>query len=425
MRYFLASVLLLCAVRQASPYSVLTHEAIIDAVWNDNIRPLLAQRFPGATTEELRKAQAYAYGGAIIQDMGYYPFGNKFFSDLTHYVRTGDFVLNLLADAQDLNEYAFALGALAHYAADSRGHPVAINRIVPMMFPKLRRQFGPVVTYADNPAAHLKVEFSFDVVQVAQGLYAPEAYHDFIGFEVAKGGLERAFGKTYSMEMSTLFLSEDLALGSYRYAVSSVLPTMTKAAWSLKKDEIRKARPGITRKKFIYNISRSDYHKAWGKTYERPGVGARFIAFLFRILPKVGPFKALSFQPPPEAAETLFLQSFNQTLDEYRRLLVAHGQGTLHLPDENFDIGQPTRPGTYRLADDAYAKLLNKLNGKPLSNELRRDVLTFYSDPTAPIATKRDKKAWKRLLVELSTLECAQPASSPSGTVAPENSGHR
>ena len=416
MRRILAGLLLVCLAPFAHGYSVLTHEAIIDSAWDKDIRPLLLRRFPGASADELRKAQAYAYGGAIIQDMGYYPFGSKLFTDLTHYVRSGDFVLNLLAEAQDLNEYAFALGALAHFAADNHGHPEAVNRAVPMMFVKLKRKFGPTVTYADNPAAHLKVEFSFDVIQVAQGHYAPEAYHDFIGFQVAKPVLERAFAKTYSVEMSSLFSTEDLAIGTYRYTVSSILPTMTKAAWSLKQDEIKKAKPGATERTFIYNIARSDYSKEWGDTYERPGVGARFIAFLLRILPKVGPLKALAFQPPPSQAETMFMRSFNETLDQYRGLLAAHRAGTLTLANENFDVGEPTQPGRYRLADEAYAKLVDKLKDKPISPELRANILGYYSNLDAPFATKRDRKAWAKLLAELDQLKAEGPASPQKST---------
>src|ERR1700743_121964 len=107
-------LLVISRAPQCAGYSVLAHEAIIDAAWKDGIVPLLLSRFPYATPEELLEAHSYAYGGAIIQDLGYYPFGSKFFSDLTHYVRSGDFVLALLRDAQDLNEYAFALGAAAH-----------------------------------------------------------------------------------------------------------------------------------------------------------------------------------------------------------------------------------------------------------------------------------------------------------------------
>src|ERR1035441_4856670 len=111
--------------------------------------------------------------------MGYYPFGSKYFSDLVHYVRSGDFVEALVRGAQDLDELAFALGALAHYAADNNGHPIAVNRAVAMEYPKLRAQYGDEVTYADDPPAHLKTEFGFDVAQVAQGNYAAAGYHAF------------------------------------------------------------------------------------------------------------------------------------------------------------------------------------------------------------------------------------------------------
>src|SRR6266581_2886500 len=87
-------------------YSVLTHEEVVDLLWKDAIRPLLAQRFPDATPDDLKKAHAFAYGGSLIQDMGYYPFGNKYFSDLLHYVRSGDFVVNLIEESSSLNEFA-------------------------------------------------------------------------------------------------------------------------------------------------------------------------------------------------------------------------------------------------------------------------------------------------------------------------------
>jgi hypothetical protein len=415
MRRILATIVFLSLLPLAKGYSVLTHEAIIDSAWEKDIQPLLLRRFPDASTDDLHKARAYAYGGAIIQDMGYYPFGSKLFTDLTHYVRSGDFVVNLLAEAQDINEYAFALGSLAHFTADNHGHPEAINRVVPMMFVKLKNKFGPVVTYADNPAAHLKVEFSFDVVQVAQGHYAPESYHDFIGFEVAKPVLERAFAKTYSIEMSSLFRSEDLAIGTYRYTISSIVPTATKAAWSLKQNEIKKSQPSATQAKFIYNVTQADYNKEWGQTYERPGIAARFMAFILRIMPRIGPFKSLGFQPPPDGAEAMFMRSFNATLDQYRSFLAAHRAGTLKLTNENFDVGEPTQAGRYRLADEAYAKLVDKLKDKPISPELRANILAFYADLDAPFATKRDRKAWQKLLAELETLKA-------SGLVSQQNS---
>ncbi|MGD1107856.1 MAG: zinc dependent phospholipase C family protein, partial [Terracidiphilus sp.] len=173
-------------------YSVLTHEEIVDLAWTSEIRPLLLQRFPDLTEDQIKEAHAYAYGGSVIQDLGYYPFGSKDFSDLVHYVRSGDFVLELLRQSQDANEYAFALGALSHYTSDIDGHP-AVNEAVALHYPKLRAKYGNSVRYAQDRTAHLKTEFGFDTLQVAKNRYASDQYHDFIGFKVAQPLLERTF----------------------------------------------------------------------------------------------------------------------------------------------------------------------------------------------------------------------------------------
>jgi hypothetical protein len=402
-----------CCAPSCSGYSVLTHEAIIDAEWKESIVPVLSKRFPNATPEELLQAHAYAYGGAIIQDMGYYPFGNAFFSDLTHYVRSGDFVLALIEESRDLNEYAFALGALAHYAADSSGHPIATNRAVAMMYPKLAKKYGPVVTYEEKPSAHMKVEFGFDVDQVAKGNYAPKAYHDFIGFEVSKPVLERAFARTYSVDMSSVFFRVDLAIGSYRHAVSTVIPRTTKVAWHLKRREIQHSDPSETKTKFTYNISNSGYRKEWGDVYEKPGFFARLKAFIVRALPKIGPFSALAFHPPPPAAEQIYMHSFNETLDHYRVLLLAQEEGRLQLPNDNLDTGGITEPADYRLTDETYANLLDKTSGKPISDALRRDILAYYADLAKDFATKRDPEAWNKVLSELDRLKAMPTAGVP------------
>jgi len=399
-----------CCAPSCASYSVLTHEAIIDAAWKDSIVPLLVKRFRNATPEELIEAHAYAYGGAIIQDMGYYPFGNSFFSDLTHYVRSGDFVLALIEESRDLNEYAFALGALAHYAADASGHPIATNRAVAMMYPELARKYGPVVTYEEKPSAHMKVEFGFDVDQVAKGNYAPKAYHDFIGFEVSKPVLERAFARTYSLDMSSIFFRVDLTIGSYRHAVSTVIPRTTKVAWHLKRREIQHGDPSETKTKFIYNISNSGYRKEWGDVYEKPGFFARFKAFVFRRVPKIGPLSGLAFHPPTPAVEQIYMRSFNETLDHYRLLLLAQQEGRLQLPNNNLDTGGLSGPAVYRLSDKTYANLLGRTSGKPISDALRRDILGYYADLEKGFATKKDPQAWEKVLTELDTLR-SMPAA--------------
>ena len=393
-------------------YSVLTHEAIIDAAWKKGLEPVLLSRFPYATPEQLLQAHAYAYGGAIIQDMGYYPFGSQFFSDLTHYVRSGDFVLALIAESHDLNGYAFALGALAHYAADTTGHPLATNLSVAIMYPKLAKQYGPVITYDVKPSAHSQVEFGFDVDQVAEGNYAPRAYHDFIGFEVSKPVLERAFADTYCIDLSSIFVSVDLAIGSYRHAVSVVIPRTTRVAWHMKRHEIQNSHPNEVRSQFIYNVSHSEYRKDWGKTYEKPGISARIKAFFLRLVPKVGPFSALAFHPPTPAVEQLYMHSFNETLKHYRGMLVAQQEGRLQLPNDNFDTGELTEPTAYPFADEAYAKLLADVSGKPIADALRSDILAFYSDLGSPFATKKNPKAWQEVLDELGKLKDS-PAAGP------------
>jgi hypothetical protein len=400
-------LLLLSSGSVASSYSVLTHEAIIDSVWDSSIKGLLMQRFPDATADELIKAHAYAYGGSIIQDMGYCPFGSRFFSDLLHYVRSGDFILSLIRNSQDLNEYAFSLGALAHYAADNDGHRIAVNLAVPLLYPELGLRFGKQVTYADDPLSHIKTEFAFDVLQVAQGHYAPDGYHAFIGFEVARPVLERAFEETYGMKLGQVITNVSLAIGSYRRSVSSSIPAMTRVAWQLKKSEIIKDAPSVTRKKFLYNLSRASYKKSWGNEYQRPGFRSQLLTFFIRLMPRVGRSRAFAFHTPTPVVEKMFMASFNATLDRYRALLSAQKADRLELPNQNFDVGEPTGAGAYKLSDDAYAHLLDKLENHytDIPPNLRLDILAFYGDLSAPISTKTDAGEWAKVIKELDELK--------------------
>ncbi len=412
----LAILLCLLAVAQtSSAYSVLTHEETVDLVWDDRMKPLLLKKFPKATPEDLKEAHAYAYGGCVMQDIGYYPFGNKDFSNLLHYVRSGDFVENMLEEAQDINEYAFALGALAHYASDRSGHPV-INSVVPLEFPKLRHKYGNKVTYAEDPKAHIRTEFGFDVLQVAKQRYAPDTYHDFIGFKVSKPLLERTFQKTYGMPLSDLIKNEDLAIGSYRWGVSRVVPEMTRVALLIKHDQLVREVPNFNKKKFLYNLRRADYEKSWGSNYQRPGTGARVLAFLFHLIPKVGPFKALAFKVPDAKGEDMYFKSVNETVDRLRAYLDEIKQGkALNLDNRDLDTGEVTRAGEYGLGDDTYAKLLDKLaenNFAQVTPDLRDNMLAFYSNLNAPIATKRHPERWQKTLAQIEQLKSASMAGA-------------
>jgi hypothetical protein len=410
----LAVILCLVCTSQSSPaYSVLTHEQIVDLLWKSQMRPILLARFPGTTDDQMREAHAYAYGGCLIQDIGYYPFGNHFFSDLTHYVRSGDFVTSLFTEAEksgDINQYAFALGALAHYASDIAGHP-AVNIAVGENFPKLRAKFGKSVTYEDNHSAHIRTEFGFDVEQVARNRFTSQAFHDFIGFQVSKPLLEKAVLATYGLPLETIFPDFDLAVGSFRYSVSRLIPQMTRVALAMKKDEIVKEDPTMTRKRFLYHLKESQYRREWGKTYQRPNFGDRLLAFLIGLLPKIGPLKTLDFKMPTPATENLYMQSVNDSSAQYGHDLSEVQTNSLKLENKDFDTGKETKAGEYSLTDSTYAELLNKLadaHFAELTPELRANILAFYQNPRPPAFAAKNPAKWTKTLSELTQLQTLQ-----------------
>jgi len=355
-----------------------------------------------------------------IQDLGYYPFVSKDFSNLVHYVRSGDFVTALLRDAADLNDYAFGLGALAHYESDTDGHP-AVNRAVALEYPKLRAKYGDAVTYEQNHRAHIRTEFGFDVVQVAKNRYTSDSYRNFIGFEVSKPLLQQAFRETYGIELADVFTNVDLAIGTYRHSVSTIIPEMTPVALLTKRADLVRERPDFSEREFLYHLSRTEYEKEWGKQYQRPGMGARFLAFVVRIMPKIGPLKTVDFTLPSSTTEDLYIKSVDKTLESYDAQLASlrHGK-PLALPDRDFDTGKPTRPGEYTLADETYAKLVDRLSARHfdlVTPGLRANILAFYAGPhrTQPDNTAQDR--WRKVISEVDDLRactsCGQLASGP------------
>ena len=427
----LVPLIQLCIPANLSAYSVLSHETLIDAAWEIGILPLLREHFPNATPDEFLIAHGFAYGGSIIQDLGYYPRGSHEYSDLVHYVRSGDFILTMIHDAQDINEYAFALGALAHYVADNEGHSLAVNQAVPVLYPHLREKYGKVVTYEDNPAAHTKTEFGFDVLEVAKHRFAPDSYRKFIGFRVSKDLLKRAFEETYSIPLASRFPSLDTAIGSFRYTATSLIPKATKIAWVLKEKEIRQDLPGMTRKKFLYNLSRASYEKEWGKDYQEPGVGSKILAFHLRLIPKVGPLRVLSLQTPTPETEKMFESSFNTALQNYQHLLRNLREGKLNVPNRNLDTSGVVAPGTYFMMDGAYARLLDQLASrkfKQVSPALRADILAYFTGLSLQAPIRRDnldksKVHWSRVPQQLRELtDCsAQVISNPMSAASKSN----
>ena len=385
-RFFDRKILLLALVfltcNYASAFGVLTHEAIIDASWDKSILPLLKEKYPQITTEQQKEAHAYAYGGAVAPDMGYYPFGSKLFTNLVHYVRSGDMVNALLKDADNINEYAFALGFLSHYIADNYGHPLATNLSVPLVYPKLKKKYGHVITYAENRISHMRMEFGFDVLEVAKGNYASQAYHDFIGFKVDTVVLSKAFFETYGLGINEVFNNHlPLAVETFRWIIANIFPTITKAAWSAKKNNIQTQNHTATSRSFTFKMRRKQYNKQFGKGYERPGVSAKLLSFFIRALPKIGPLRALRFKAPTPKAEKLFDDSFDTIMVHYAANLEQLPKRNLHPEDMDFDTGKPTADCEYSLADQTYCDWLLKLKGDEFKNadpQIRLNIIKFF-----------------------------------------------
>ena len=336
----------------ANAYSVLSHEEVVDMAWKDQIVPLLKARYPAMTPDDLRVAHAYAYGGSVIQDIGYYPFGSHYFSDLLHYVRPNEFVMALIRDSKTPDEYAFALGALAHFCGDTIGHPI-INQITSLENPPLRRRFGQTVTYAEDPTAHLRTEFGFDVVEVAQGHYSQQDYHDFVGFQVAKPLLEQAFHETYGLQVSDIIKHEDLAISMYRRAVSNLIPRFTAIAFVSYRDQIQKAEPGMEKTKFVYRLNKTEYRLEFGTQHMHVGFGGRVVAFLMHAVPKVGPFKALKLKLPNPQEQDLCLKSVNRAVDQYKIYLAQISAQPMPVPPPNAQDVAAAKDAAAKVAKDA------------------------------------------------------------------------
>jgi hypothetical protein len=396
-------------------YSVLTHEQLIDLAWKDSIVPMLLSRYPHTTDAELARAKAYAYGGCVIQDAGYYPFGHVFFSDLTHYVRSGDFVASLIRNSRNVDELAFALGALSHYVGDNIGHHGAVNPSTAVIFPNLGAKYGPEVTYDESPHGHVRTEFAFDINQLSKRRLAPSAYLNHVGLEVSPRLLEQAFFETYGLHLRGLEIDREATVGTYRHAVRNFLPTIADAEVLLHKKDFPNDVTGPGFDLYAQRVSDADASNSWEQYRKnKAGVKTHLLAFVIVILPKAGALSGLAIRGPIQETEEKYIESVNKSVDRYEELLgyltrnpAAEPGVTMKLENRDLDTGAKVRPGGYRLTDWTYARLLDRItaHGEPVPVTLKQDVLAYYADPAAPIATKKNKKAWKRVQQDLAVLQ--------------------
>jgi hypothetical protein len=410
-------LLILIVSRSGGAYSLLTHEQLIDLTWQSSIAPLLRSRYPNLTPAELEEARSYAYAGCVIQDIGYYPFGDPFFSDLTHYVRSGDFVVFLFRDAKNANELAFAIGALSHYVGDNIGHSQATNRAVPVEFPKLAAKYGPVVNFGEDKNAHIQTEFAFDINEIAHRRFAPVHYLRHVGLNVPTQQLAAAFYDTYG-------LSEDFSkarfhrvnVGGFRFAVRSFIPRIAYAVTLLHRSRMPADSTSPDMQKLESEIALVATTNNWDQYRKRAGIGTYSLAGLIFVLPKIGPLKLVAIKGPTAATEEEYVRSVNQSTDALDATLSKFGKPHQTLPNRDLDTGSRVRPGGYRLTDDTYAKLLHRLVAAPnhtVPPGLKADILNYYADPAAPIHTKKNPAKWARVQADLQTLQTLPVSKQP------------
>ena len=408
LRAFLAFVLAFAfLVIPARPYSVQTHEQIIDLVWLQSIQPLLLSQYPGLTPKQLQEAHAYAYGGSAIQDLGYYPFGNAFFSDLTHYVRSGDFVVALIRNAHTANELAFAIGALSHYLGDTYGHSECVNPSVATVFPNLEKKYGPTVTYEENEHAHVRTEFAFDINEISKRHFAPLAYLRHVGLEIPMGLISRAFFETYGLDASHILGHRRPVLRGYRFAVRSFLPRIAYAETILHRHSFPPDDLDPQYATLEADLTQAATDNHWDQYRHRPGIGTYSLAGLIFILPKIGPLSDLAIRGPVPSTQELYVHSLNTTATQLRLLLHNFGTIAANLPNRDLDTGEAVRPGSYRLTDRTYATLLKDVAADPthpIPPVLKHDLIAYYADPNAPISTRKNAKQWAQVQTNLATL---------------------
>jgi hypothetical protein len=419
----LVLLLLLASARPAQAYAVLTHEEIIDLTWADSIQPLLLQRFPNLTPEQLREAHAYAYGGCVIQDMGYYPFGKPSFSNLLHYVRTGDFIAALFRESKTPDDVAFSIGALSHYLGDSIGHPDAVNLAVGKSFPELAAKYGPNINYAEGEHQHVRAEFAFDINDIAKHRLAPERYLNHIGFAIPVPLLARAFYDTYGLDLAKVLKHSHPKLRGYRYAVRSLLPRVAYAETLLYRNRMTPDVPSPALDEFTKEVAALSTANDWAAYRRHAGIGTHLLAAFIFILPKVGALSDLSLRGPTPSAEQDYVNSLMYTTDVFRQKL-AKATESDGLPNLDLDTGDRVYPGTYSLEDYTYAALLHAMTSDPTTPipfGVKRDLLAYFADVAKAKYLERKPAMFAQVKADLPILKTiSTKAQYPETAFLPE-----
>jgi hypothetical protein len=448
-------LLLLACARPLAAYSLLTHEQLIDLTWHDSIVPLLLSRYPNLTPADLEQARAYAYAGCVIQDIGYYPFGDKSFSNLTHYVRAGDFVVNLFRNAGNANELAFAVGALSHYVGDSIGHAQATNLAVPIEFPALADKFGRVVNYAQGPRQHVQTEFAFDIDQIAHHRFAPLPYLRHVGLRVPIRQLALAYYQTYGITEDFGKRGRRINVGAYRFAVHAFIPRVAYALTLLHRNHEPPETPSPDLDTIQKEVAAVSGRDNWDHWRHKAGIGTYALAGILFVIPKFGPLSIVAIKGPTSDTEADYLHSVVQSTVALRHALArftppppvrstaspadsaqqdsplqpqtadlvtikaffSQFRDPLHpLPNRDLDTGRVVQLGGYPLTDLTYAALLHQLTrqpSQPIPPGIKRDVLLYFANPPAIVVDHESPQLWAQVQADLIVLAAMPTSTEP------------
>ena len=457
MSFTLPLLLLLALVMpvRTEAYAVMTHRHLVDLLWASEITPLLRARFPDTSPDELRNARSFAYGGALIADAGYYPKGEAFTSDITHYIRSGDFVTNLFRTATDVYELAFAVGALTHYVGDALGHSCATNPSVADAFAGVKRTPGSCAythlernnsaRYEDGPAEHRQVEFGFDVNMLNRGRFMPKKVSDRIGFDVTLQQLTYAFYLTYGLKDD--FTEKGFSLNASAYnRASDILPAGTDAVAHRNRKLTVQEAPTAELDEYNQLLDSAKANGHWREYKQTHGKMSQTMQILIALHPT---FDIATIKGPTTITQQRYLASIVSSVHVLRQILQRMKEETqlhpaaepadflpqwpagdpLHavgpLPNFNLDTGELAGSQPYRLANKAYSDLLHKLVENESSDPNWKIPASVSDALGAHLSTLAQSATSDNDLASLRALHVRQTDGCPRGTFGMRDTGWR
>jgi len=254
----------------------------------------------------------------------------------------------------------------------------------------------------------VQTEFAFDVNQLSKLRFAPSAYLRYVGLNVPNTLLRKAFFETYGLDLPDIIGTRQATLRVYRFAARRFLPNIARAEVVLHKKSFPADVPSPELDTLTKDLLQASADNDWERFRNPPGIGTHIFAGFIYILPKVGALKLLAIQGPQVQTEDLYIKSVNHSINSVRYTLAHFDTIQRYLPNRDLDTGFVVKPGGYRLTDETFARLLEKLaehSERPIPAQVKHDIIAYYANPNAPIITKKTPRKWREVQDNLATLK--------------------